>query len=326
MNRLIVEMQFGSHLYGTATPQSDLDLKAIYLPEARDILLGRAQPTINEKTKQDERAKNTPVDIDREIFSLQKYFDLVSEGQTLALDMLFAPPKALTVPATPEWDYIQRNRHRLLTKRSKKFIDYCRHQANKYGIKGSRMAAAREVVNLLKGAIEKHGGTSRLNTIWDDLAEFMDQHEHVEILERTMPGDVVIQHLSVCGRQVPYTASIKTAFEVYSNLFREYGKRTLAAMNNEGIDWKALSHAVRVGHQGVEVLTTGHVTFPRPEAAHLLAIKTGQLPYAVVAEEIESLLVEVQEAARGSVLPDAPDIQWIEDFVSFVYRKIVKRG
>jgi predicted nucleotidyltransferase len=38
---LIVEMRFGSHLYGTDTPESDLDLKGVYLPEARDILLRR---------------------------------------------------------------------------------------------------------------------------------------------------------------------------------------------------------------------------------------------------------------------------------------------
>jgi RNA repair pathway DNA polymerase beta family len=29
---LVVKMRFGSHLYGTATPESDLDLKGVYLP------------------------------------------------------------------------------------------------------------------------------------------------------------------------------------------------------------------------------------------------------------------------------------------------------
>jgi predicted nucleotidyltransferase len=43
---LIVEMRFGSHLYGTATPESDLDFKGVYLPEARDILLQRVKPTV----------------------------------------------------------------------------------------------------------------------------------------------------------------------------------------------------------------------------------------------------------------------------------------
>ena len=33
----IVEMRFGAHLYGTETVQSDLALKAVYLPDARDI-------------------------------------------------------------------------------------------------------------------------------------------------------------------------------------------------------------------------------------------------------------------------------------------------
>jgi predicted nucleotidyltransferase len=44
---LIVAMRFGSHLYGTATPQSDLDYKAVYLPEARDILVQRVQSTVS---------------------------------------------------------------------------------------------------------------------------------------------------------------------------------------------------------------------------------------------------------------------------------------
>ena len=31
---LIVKMQFGSHVYGTDLPTSDLDYKAVYLPTA----------------------------------------------------------------------------------------------------------------------------------------------------------------------------------------------------------------------------------------------------------------------------------------------------
>ena len=45
--RTIVELTFGSHLYGTATPDSDLDIKAVYLPEPRDILLQRVKPAVS---------------------------------------------------------------------------------------------------------------------------------------------------------------------------------------------------------------------------------------------------------------------------------------
>ncbi len=36
--RTIVQMKFGSHIYGTQLPSSDLDIKGIYLPEPKEIL------------------------------------------------------------------------------------------------------------------------------------------------------------------------------------------------------------------------------------------------------------------------------------------------
>ena len=57
---LIVEMRFGSHLYGTATARSDLDYKAVYLPDGRDILLQRVRETITETPDKPGREKNAP--------------------------------------------------------------------------------------------------------------------------------------------------------------------------------------------------------------------------------------------------------------------------
>jgi predicted nucleotidyltransferase len=39
--KTIVRMKFGSHLYGTEPPRSDLDFKSLFVPSARDILLQR---------------------------------------------------------------------------------------------------------------------------------------------------------------------------------------------------------------------------------------------------------------------------------------------
>lgn len=52
MNKLF-EMKFGSHLYGTSTPASDVDYKSIYLPTAREIVLGDYHKTINMSRKKD---------------------------------------------------------------------------------------------------------------------------------------------------------------------------------------------------------------------------------------------------------------------------------
>ena len=35
----IVRIQFGSHLYGTNTPLSDLDYKSVHIPSCSDIVM-----------------------------------------------------------------------------------------------------------------------------------------------------------------------------------------------------------------------------------------------------------------------------------------------
>ena len=119
--RLIVEMQFGSHLYGTATPLSDLDYKGVYVPDGRDILLQRVRDAISESRAKAPGVKNSAGDVDRELYSLQRYLGLLSEGQTVALDMLFAPDTVMLREPAPEWREIQAHANRLVTRRAASF-------------------------------------------------------------------------------------------------------------------------------------------------------------------------------------------------------------
>ncbi|HEX3862743.1 MAG TPA: DUF1643 domain-containing protein [Stellaceae bacterium] len=122
-----------------------------------------------------------------------------------------------------------------------------------------------------------------------------------------------------------YRATDPTAHEVMRRIVDEYGHRARQAERQEGVDWKALSHAVRVGSQAVELLQTGSVTFPRPDAPHLIAIKLGQLAYREVAAEIEELLIDVEREAERSTLPELADQEWIDDFVADIYGHAIKR-
>jgi hypothetical protein len=320
---LIVEMRFGAHLYGTQTPQSDLDLKGVYLPEARDILLQRAAATVIATRGKAPGERNRPGDVDREAFSLQRYLELLAEGQTMALDMLFAPDSAMTIPPQPLWREIQANAGRLVTRRASAFVRYCQQQANKYGIKGSRVASARKALDLLQGAEARLGTKAKLGDIADSLVAFAAAAEHVALVDLVVPGDRLVRHLDVCGRRMPYTGSIKTAREVLARLVKEYGQRALQAERNEGIDWKALSHAVRVGREAVELFRTGRITLPLPYADHIRSIKSGALAYEAVADEIERLLGEVQAAAAASTLPEVPDQALIDALVEDAYRRKV---
>ena len=325
--RLIVEMHFGSHLYGTATPLSDLDYKGVYVPDARDILLQRVRGTISQSPPKAPGEKNSAGDVDRELYSLQRYLHLLSEGQTVALDMLFAPDTVMIGEPGPEWREIQAHSDQLVTRRAASFVRYCRQQANKYGIKGSRVAAARAALALLAAAEADEGSTAKLGIVEKEVTAFASATEHTCLLDLEMPGGRLIRHLEVCGRKMPFTSSIKSAREVVQRLVNEYGERALQAERNEGVDWKALSHAVRVGREALELLETGRITFPLRYAAEILAIKRGERPYVAVSEEIEWLLVTVETTAVRSTLRDEPDRDFIDDLVARTHwASVLKAG
>lgn len=311
----LIRIKFGSHLYGTNTAKSDIDYKSVHIPDRQSILLQRAKPVIISNTKLDASAKNQAGDVDDESYALHKYLALVSEGQTVAMDMLFSPPQSWVMRPAPAWEFLIDSRHRLVSRNCKSFVGYCRQQANKYGIKGSRMAAARAARDFFAVAVKDMGTTAKIEVIGATLADFVAAHEHCALVDIEAPGPRIVRHIEVCNRKMPFTATLKAAAEVYDRLFTEYGERARQAEQNANIDWKAMSHAVRVGRQAIELLDTGFVTFPRPERGHLLAIKQGELPYKQVAEEVERLLTDVEAAAERSTLPDRVEPDFLDSIV-----------
>ena len=314
----MVRVEFGSHLYGTNTSTSDRDYKSVYVPCAADILLQRVKGSLGHKVKRFEGDKNSPEDTDDEMYSLQRYLGLLAEGQTVTIDILFTPNPLIS---SPLWDEIRANKDLLLTKRSAAFVGYCRTQANKYGIKGSRVAAAKDAMEFFKAQCERLGTTAKLHEIADLLPALAGEHTHIVELDTT-PGTT--EHfIDCCNRKVSFGNTIKAASEIYSRIYENYGKRAKLAQTNEGIDWKALSHAVRVANEALELLATANVTFPLPNAQHILEIKRGLLPYDDVASEIEKLLEEVERASEVSALRDEADQDFIDALVCRVHRKAV---
>lgn len=327
MNK-IIEIKFGSHLYGCNTPESDTDFKCVYLPEARDIVLGTVKKTISISRPKQPFEKNVKDDIDIETFSLDQYMKLLLQGQTMALDMLFAlqRPEMITKFEGSFWfEQIYENRYLLLNKQVNAFLGYARQQASKYGVKGFRVHALRETLEFFKTFEHE---MDRVDDHAEEVYKFVANlnNEHVSIVELEAPDHKPIPHIQVCQKYIPFTGTVKHAKTGLQKRFDAYGQRALMAERNEGCDWKALSHAVRVNSQAKELLQTGFITFPRPDRELLLQIKTGQLQYKDVAVIIEKGLAELEDIRLKSPLRDTPDYGWAEDFIYNIYSKIVKEG
>lgn len=316
----LVTMQFGSHVYGTNTENSDLDYKSIYIPNLRDVILGTAKEAYNSTTKADKGLKNQAGDVDTEILSLKKYIKLLLEGQTVAVDMLFVPESFYVEKPSEVWVYLKANKKEFLHSGTAAFVGYCKQQANKYGIKGSRVSAARFATEFFEG-YTRHTPHLKLKDIWDEITRKFITLEHCEFLEDYLRGNIEhkVRMLSICNRKVQEHITCKEAYNIYKHVFDEYGVRALQAEKNENVDWKSLMHAIRICDQAKELLSTGEVTFPRPNKDYLLKLRKGELPYKEVAELVENGITELEGIRATSVLPKEPNREVAEQFVVDAY-------
>ena len=158
--KIIYLSQYGSHLYGLNTENSDLDFRGVYIPTLDDIILKKDKDEINEElwinaNKVDFPTSDLSYKVnykkgDVKIFSLQKFITLCSKADTNALDLLFSVNNSYIEQYGSVGGilYLLENRDKLInTDRLESPITYAFKQATKYSIKGERRQV---MMNLLK--------------------------------------------------------------------------------------------------------------------------------------------------------------------------------
>jgi hypothetical protein len=307
----IFECVAGSHLFGTSTPASDTDLKGVHIPSAADILLQRVN--IIDNSTGGKTSANTPEDVDSTSFPLQRYLMLLAKMETNAVEMLFAPNRVSTALL---WQIVYAHRYRFLNANKSNFMGFGKAQANRYAVRGNRLET--------------------LTRICDYLASFPNQKDRLFSLDisriSTLDGVTFttgadgIQQLSVFGRQVPLPITVGEALSVYRKPLLDAGKRSLTAMDNGGADWKGLYHAHRIIDEGLELFSTGRLTFPCKNSAEYLAIRSGCLPLEQVLDTFEEKLSALDALKPTSDLRETADMEFIDELVLLMYGRAVKEA
>lgn len=295
-------MVFGSHLYGTATPSSDKDFKGVYLPSLNDMLLGKFPKSINENTKLNSTEKNTSEDTDKETYSLHYFLELARKGETVALDMLHAPRGAWTAH-TWQWEYLVDHRAMFYTRNLSSLVGYARKQAAKYGVKGSRLAEAKAVLDVLKA----NHPANKVSAIRSSLPT--GEYCGMRYLQDAA-------FYEVCGKKLTLNASCGHYVPMMEKFVENYGARAKQAESNEGVDWKAISHAFRAAYQVRDILMYGDFTYPLQETEFLRSVKSGSLHFKnEVAPKLDTLMDEVEGLSKSSKLPDAVDEKLVDEIL-----------
>jgi hypothetical protein len=88
-------------------------------------------------------------------------------------------------------------------------------------------------------------------------------------------------------------------------------------VSTHGYDTKYAMHALRLGYQGVELLTTGRITLPVPEpqCAYLRSIRRGEVGLDEVVTAVSAAETELALLKEDSTLPDEPDREWVDKWL-----------
>lgn len=114
----------------------------------------------------------------------------------------------------------------------------------------------------------------------------------------------------------------KKAVQYFDNL-NKIGERRMAEINTVGYSIKNAYHAIRLMWQLHELLTTGKITFPRPEAFILKDIRNGNCTIEELTHMWDSLDRAIPGMVETSVLPEQLDRDRLNDlYVSLIRDKI----
>lgn len=317
--KILFQCVHGSHLYGLNTPDSDMDYKGVFMPDIEELLLGKSPKQISTSTGPKD-AKNSAGDIDTTWYSLPEFIKLCIKGETIAIDMLHAHTyPEMVVQSSLEWKFITQHKDKFFTKNMKAFLGYAKKQAAKYGIKGSRMGALEDIYNFLYKT-DPLVCNQKLLHYWHELPI----NEYCYFTQDTLKTGELQNFYEVLGSKYQDRMPMSQFITSIELKWESYGDRVRQAKENEGIDWKALSHALRAAYQLQEIYKHGTITYPFQGFArnYLLDVKQGKRDFLTnVQPELEYTIDLVERLAEKSEYPNEVDESFWEQWLLSLYRK-----
>jgi hypothetical protein len=339
----------GSYLYGTNSESSDKDYKGVFLPNLNDLILGKAPKHYTSTTGSSEE-RNSADDVDETYYSLQYFLELAAKGDTNAIDILFAYTNyEAVIIDTPIWNKIIENIDKILTKNVKAYLGYCKSQCIKYSIKGDKLKNYSTFEKFCEKYLHEKDADGALITLLDALEFEFNTHQYPKLISNCIPepgaernkiafgetskfnfGDHCYfetaqnkeSYITISDVKFQLNDSIKSAYHKVQKVIVSYGKRAEAAANENGVDWKAISHCVRVLLQVEQLLTENKIIFPLINADFVKSIKynTSSMTYEEIMKWIEGHIWHIDEVLLPkSTLREKADYKWIEKFILKCY-------
>lgn len=322
-SKVIYLTKSGSKLYGTDNENSDTDYKGIFIPSHDSVITKSDLPHYSNNTN-NKNEKNSADDIDFHLDSIYSFFRNLKKGETGAMDLLFSMHRKDTIvyQDAKHINIFRKNYMKFLNRNLHSFVGYCIGQSKKYNIKGNRF---KELVDFNKKIYvwTEHRLDTKLDDgkgSWEHLKSWVNAQDYKYIKFVRARGPMTslnkypeIDYIEVLGSKYPGHITCGEFYNKVDEMEAQFGHRTRA--QQEGPDWKALSHAVRVMEEVDELLDTKFIQFPLANAYYIKRVKTGKEELGSVMNYIDASLDIVNKKLEESDLPEKSDETYMNELL-----------
>lgn len=336
-NLILFEVICGSQAYGTATPQSDVDRKFIYvLP--KDYVYGiKYIPQIDENK-------------DFVGWEIKRFLELLSVNNPSVIEFIGNYPKDCILYKNPIFDEIIKHRDKFITKQCRNsFAGYARQQINKAeGMNKMQNWEAKKVTKKtpldfcyviegyksrsLKGVLKTNGwkqeqcGLSAINHARDTYALFYDSKNKLNYHGVQIEKSQKIRLSSIPKRQKcqfiihynedGYSSHCKV-YKRYQDWLKNRNVTRWTDVKNHGqqIDGKNMLHCRRLLDMAKEIAEGKGINVRRENADYLLKIKKGEIPLRQLLNYANQEIKEIDSLFINSNLPEKIDENFIHDLL-----------
>lgn len=297
----ILEIVTGSHLYGTATPESDKDYVGVFMPSIEYVLGFKRCEEVDFSVKvKDDLGKNTKDAVDRKLYEFRKYIVLAMENNPNIIETLFVNKENI-IHCDDRGKSLLDIRHKFLHRGlSKKFLGYAASQKHKMVIKRDNYFDFVQTLDFLHSIDD---GKSILEVATDPKSKMKMRYD-----ENSNTKFVVIGDLNI----IP-SKTVKSVRQIVKDRLDKVGNRE-ELLTKFGYDCKFAGHLIRLMVEGMELLKTGDLQFPIKERKMLRDIREGKWSISRVLEYSFELEKEIECLVESSPLPAKPDFEFLQSY------------
>lgn len=330
-NELLYVTEYGSSLYGTRLPSSDMDYKGLFIPSQRNLILEQAPKTVNLSTNKNGNNKNTEDDVDLDVYSIQHFFRLMLKGDTNMVSILASlkhPDSTIYINERCKDFLLSLDHSKILSRNISGMMGYVKSQVYKYSIKGFKYTLIQEVLeelysyNSSKKLKEEMDVAKFINSLKLKYPKMKNQIDKFLAItdEYGQDGGLVTNYFYVLGKHLNFNERIHRHITVLTSLKNSFGHRAIKSSEEHYADRKAVYHAFRVLDEIRQLHTEGRLTYPVSNADFLIEIRKGKYSMDYLSDLLQEKLEEVDSLYEQSKLQEKPDRFYINEVIlSFYY-------